>query len=301
MDDYKTGKTYLGLNEVDLEIKLRTIGPQISLPRSFYEDKNISLYDFAYERKILKSIEEEQEKKRKMDAEREERRAIRDQVRKIEKEERDKRDQEEARVRIINEQKRQKEDEERAALQKIQREEEEKFKREEENRRKIDKIQKDQQLEFIASQYEFSTYQERDVFKQFIGMGYNPETVHAVVLMCGCSEQQKIFETIPLYENIKELGFTHLQTQYALKKFNKQDEAVQFLTEYQGLLDKGGFQDTEESLEAWEYYKDIAKASKYLQEFQVLAELGYPADQVRNALRNNQNDRNKALQQLLGE
>jgi len=199
---------------------------------------------------------------------------------------------------IIAEQKKYKEEEERLALEKLQREEEETFNREEENRRKTHQIQKEQQIEFITSNYDFAEPQEREVFKQFIGMGFNPETVHAVLLMCGYSEHQKIFETIPLFEAIKEFGFTNIQVQYALKKFSKQEETVSFLTEYQALIERG-IQDSEEALDSWSYYKDVVKASKYLEEYQVLAELGYPSDQIRTALRNNQNDRNKAIQQLL--
>jgi len=185
-------------------------------------------------------------------------------------------------------------------LEKLQREEEEKFNREEENRRKNELIQKEQQIEFITSNYDFGEPQQREVFKQFIGMGYNPETVHAVLSMWGYSEHQKIFETIPTFEAIKEFGFTNIQIQYALKKFNKQEETVSFLTEYQVLLERG-IPDSEEALDAWSYYKDSVKASKYLEEYQVLAELGYPSDQIRTALRNNQNDRNKAIQQLLDQ
>jgi len=300
MDEYKMAKTYSGMNEVDLEIKFTIIGQQVSLPRSFYEDRSISLYDFSYEKNILRAIEEEQERKRKVEAERDERRIIRDQVRKIEKEERNKREEEENKLHIIAEQKKRKDDEERFALEKLQREEEEKFSREEENRRKLQQIQKEQHLEYIASNYEFSDAQEHEVFKQFIGMGYNPETVHAVLLMFGYSEHQKVLDTIPTYEAIKEFGFTNIQIQYALKKFNKQEETISFLTEYQALIERG-IQDSEEALDSWSYYKDVVKASKYLEEFQVLSELGYPSDQVRTALRNNQNDRNKAIQQLLGE
>jgi len=131
-------------------------------------------------------------------------------------------------------------------------------------------------------------------------MGFNPETVHAVLLMCGYTEHQKICETIPTFEAIKEFGFSNLQIQYALKKFNKQEETISFLTEYQALLERG-IQDSEEALDSWSYYKDVVKASKYLEQYQVLAELGYPSDQIRTALRNNQNDRDKAIQQLLGE
>jgi len=58
-------KAYSGLNEIELEVKFRTTGSQVSLPRAFYEDKNIPLHDFSFERQVLKSIEELNEKKTK--------------------------------------------------------------------------------------------------------------------------------------------------------------------------------------------------------------------------------------------
>jgi len=232
--------------------------------------------------------------------EREERRLLRDQVRKIEKEERDKRNQEDAKKRSIEEEKRKKEMEERIVFERLQRQVEETAKKEEENRRKLEQMQKDQQFEYIASQYEFNDQQERDVFKGFVSMGFNPETVHALLIVYGISEQQKIIEIIPEYEAIKEMGYSNMQTLFTLKKFNKRADAISFLTEYQTLLDKG-YQDSEEALGAYDHYKDVSQAAKYLQEFQVLAELGYPLEQVRSSLRSNQNDRSKALQQLLGE